>query len=134
MMKNTFYFILKALFILKIFKFLSWDFGHVENSLIRHRRLISKFMMSQPGKKAFRIYLLPNIPRRKGNQTMKFGQLIEYNMKKIFLEKSYTKCCGETSPRSFSKKSQWSISRDQQVLHSLFLLYAKLRATKIYWN
>ena len=88
--------------------------------------------MSQPGKKAFRIYLLPNIPRRKDNQTMKFGQLIEYNMKKIFLEKSYTKCCGETSPRSFSKKSQWSISRDQQVLHSLFLLYAKLRATKIY--
>ena len=29
MMKNTFYFILKALFVLKIFKFLSWLFGHV---------------------------------------------------------------------------------------------------------
>ena len=29
MMKNAFYFILKALFILKIFKFLSWHFGHV---------------------------------------------------------------------------------------------------------
>ena len=28
-MKNTFYFILKALFLLKIFKFLSWLFGHV---------------------------------------------------------------------------------------------------------
>ena len=29
MMKNTFYFILKALLVLKIFKFLSWLFGHV---------------------------------------------------------------------------------------------------------
>ena len=29
MMKNAFYFILKALFILKIFKFLSRLFGHV---------------------------------------------------------------------------------------------------------
>ena len=29
MMKNDFYFILKALFVLKIFKFLSWLFGHV---------------------------------------------------------------------------------------------------------
>ena len=29
MMKNAFYFILKALFVLKIFKFLSWLFGQV---------------------------------------------------------------------------------------------------------
>ena len=29
-MKNAFYFILKALFVLKIFKFLSLLFGHVE--------------------------------------------------------------------------------------------------------
>ena len=32
MMKNTFYFILKALFILKIFKFLLSLFGHVEKT------------------------------------------------------------------------------------------------------
>ena len=30
MMKNAFYFILKVLFVLKIFKFLSWLFGDVE--------------------------------------------------------------------------------------------------------
>ena len=30
--KNRFYFILKALFVLKIFKFLSWLFGHVEKT------------------------------------------------------------------------------------------------------
>ena len=35
---------------------------------------------------------------------MKFGQLIEYNTRNIFVEKSYTKCCLETSPRVFFKK------------------------------
>ena len=30
MMKNTFYFTLKALFLFKTFKFLSWSFVHVE--------------------------------------------------------------------------------------------------------
>ena len=35
---------------------------------------------------------------------MKFRQLIEYNMRNIFLEKPYTKCVGETIPRPFSKK------------------------------
>ena len=30
MMKNTFYFILKALLVLKIFNFFFWLFGHVE--------------------------------------------------------------------------------------------------------
>ena len=32
---------------------------------------------------------LPNIPRSKGDHhTIKFGQLIEYNMRNIFLEKA----------------------------------------------
>ena len=30
---------------------------------------------------------------------MKFGQLIEYDTRNIFLEKLYTKCGEETSPR-----------------------------------
>ena len=32
MMKNAFYFILKALSVLKVFKFLSWLFGHAEKT------------------------------------------------------------------------------------------------------
>ena len=36
--------------------------------------------MSQPGKETLAIHILPNISRSKGNQTMKFGQLIESNM------------------------------------------------------
>ena len=41
------------------------------------------------------------------------GPVIEYDMKNIFLEKSYTKCGGKTIPRPFSKKSKLSISLDQ---------------------
>ena len=65
-MKNTSYFILKGLFVLKIFKFLPCLFGHVAkrldekdmlisnfmifcNGLIRKRKRNSKFMTSKPG-------------------------------------------------------------------------------------
>ena len=57
--------------------------------------------------------MLANIPRSKDNQTMKFGQLIEYNMRNICLGKSYRKCGGETSPRSFSGKLELRIFLDQ---------------------
>ena len=67
---------------------------------------------------------------------MKFGQLIEYTMRNIFLEKSYIECGGETILRPFSEKLKLNISLDQwyKVLYSLFLLYAKLRIVEIYWN
>ena len=45
---------------------------------------------------------------------MKFGQLIEYHIKNIFIEKSCTKCGGESSARPFHKKTKLSISLDQQ--------------------
>ena len=65
---------------------------------------------------------------------MKFGQLIECNMRKKFLEKSYTKCGRETSPRPFTEKLKLSIILDEysKVLYSLFLLHAKLKAIDIY--
>ena len=68
--------------------------------------------MSQPGQGTIVMDILPNISRCKDNQKMKFGQFIEY-IRNAFLEKSYTKCGGETSPRPFSKKSKLSISLDQ---------------------
>ena len=64
----------------------------------------------------FRIYfdlILPNISISKNNQTIKLGQLIEYKMRNIFLEKRYTKCTEETASRTFSKKSKLSMSLDQ---------------------
>ena len=44
---------------------------------------------------------------------MKFGQLIDYVMRNIFLEKSYKKCGGEISPRPFFEKLKLSLSLDQ---------------------
>ena len=44
---------------------------------------------------------------------MEFGQLIEYNMRDIILEKSFTKYGAETSPKPFSGKLKLSISLDQ---------------------
>ena len=47
---------------------------------------------------------MPNISRDKDNQTMKSGQLIECNMRNIILDKSYTKCGGQTTSRPFNEK------------------------------
>ena len=55
---------------------------------------------------------------------MKFSQLIEYNMRTTFLETLLAKYGRETIPRLFSKKLKLSMS--------LFLLYAKWKAIKLY--
>ena len=75
------------------------------------------------------MHIFNNISRSKGNQAMKFDQLIEYNMRNIFLEKSCTTCGREPIPRPISKKSRLSISLDQysKVLYILFLLFVTLR-------
>ena len=85
-MKNVFYLILKALFIFKIFKFLTWQFGHVEKDYNT---------------------ILVNISQIKGKQTKKFGQLIEHPKRNIFLLKLCRKQGRETSSRQlfFEKKS-----------------------------
>ena len=79
-------------------------------------------MTSQPGWQTLVIHILSNTSRSKGNQTMKFCQLINYNIRIIFIEKSYTQYDGEISTRPFSEKLNLSISLDQQskVLYSLF--------------
>ena len=61
---------------------------------------------------------------------MKFDQLIEYKIRNIFIEKSYTRCAGEIISSPLSKNLRLSMSLDQQrnVSNSPFLLYANLRA------
>ena len=59
------------------------------------------------------IYILPNISKSSRNHTMKFGQLIECNVRDIFLEIKYTKCGGKISTTPISAKIKWSISLDQ---------------------
>ena len=54
MMKNTFYFMLISLFVLKMFV----------------SKISSKFMTSQTGKQIITVHILPNISRSKGNEAM----------------------------------------------------------------
>ena len=61
-------------------------------------------MASQNRQEIITIHILPNISKSKGNQIMKLGQLIEYNMTSVFIEKSEKQCDGETSSRPFYKK------------------------------
>ena len=76
--------------------------------------LISKFMTSQPGFQTIAIHILPNILQSKDNQTMKFGQLIEYNKRNIFFQKLCGEWGRETSSRSpfiFEKSLKWGESK-----------------------
>ena len=60
-------------------------------------------MTPQPGKQTIATNILPNISTNRGNQTMKFVQLIVYNMRKIFLKKSYTNVVEKHFPDRFLK-------------------------------
>ena len=135
-MKNAFYFTLKALFVLSIFTFYLDFLVMWVNGLIRKISLISKPLTSQPGKQIIATHILTKISRSKCNQAMKFGQLIEYNLRNIFLEEWYTKYGGETIRRPFLNNSKLSISLDQyyKVLYILFLLFAKFRTIEIDWD
>ena len=52
--------------------------------------------------------------RIKGNQTMNFGQSIEYKMINVFLKELYTKCGGKASPRTFYEIKKLILAQDQQ--------------------
>ena len=108
MLQKAFYFTVKALSVLKIFKFLSWHFGHVwkTSSL---KRLISTFTTSQPGSQTIAIHTFPNISWSKGNQTIKFGQL-KKNIKwwKFFLKNHTQNVVEKLFPDHFLNSQIWA--------------------------
>ena len=73
------------------------------------------------------MHILPDTSRSKRNQTIKYGQLIVYNTRNIFLEKHTQKLLGKRVPDP-CMKNQNSILFDQQseMLYSLFLLYIQV--------
>ena len=62
---------------------------------------------------------------------MKLGQLKEYNMRNIFLKKSYTKYGGEIILGPFSRKSKLSISLDQNI-YNISSTHLLLRHIKLF--
>ena len=133
-MKNAFYFTSKALFVLKIFKLLPWLSGHVAKRLDKKDKVNFKFYDARAWltNNSYN-HILSNISRSKGNLTMKFGQLIECNMRNICFEKSYTKRGGETSPRLFSEKLKLSISLDNSLKFYTFIVFIVCRVES-YWK
>ena len=104
--KNAFYFILKALFVLKIFRFLSWLFGHV-NKLLEKKYKVN-----------FKIYdvttsLTHNCNTDIAQYLTKLiikTKLIEYNERNIFLQKSCWKWSREKFQTLFLKKALYGVN------------------------
>ena len=83
-------------------------FWQWKNHLIRKPWLISKFKTSQTGQQVLQyIQLLPKISRRKGYQTLKFDQLIEYDIA-IILKKSYLIVVEKLKSDPFMKNQDWT--------------------------
>ena len=98
--ENCFLFHLKSSFRSQdIYDFVTTFWRCGKNGLIRKIRSTSKFMMSQPGLQTIAMEILPNISQSKGNQTVKFDRLIEYNKRNIFLQKLCRKWGKEASCR-----------------------------------
>ena len=111
-MENVFNFMLIAFFVLEIFTFLSWLFGYVERQLGKSNLLwTSKFMTSKTGQQIITIQILPNFWRSKGNQAMKFGQLIKYKKRNIFLKSHEENKVGRLvpDPSLFLKKALYEV-------------------------
>ena len=68
-------------------------------------------MTSKAGIQTITINIWSDISKSKDNQTMKFGQLIEHNVKNIFLQKSCRKRGRETSskPLLFYKEALYEV-------------------------
>ena len=89
------------------------------------------FQVSGKFQNLWRHILLDN-SRGKGKQTMKSGQLIQYNTKNTFFEKSYTKCDEEASLRSIFFKLSISLDQQFEFWHSWFWFLSKSTNTKIH--
>ena len=77
--------------------------------------LFSKLLTSQPDKQTIEIHVMHNFSKSKGKQTMKVGQLTEYNMRNIFIEyKNFAQNMVEKLLLdTFLKKSKFNISLDK---------------------
>ena len=106
MKKNAFYFTSVAFFILKIFKFLSWLFGHVSKWLDKKDNVNFKFY-DVTAWLTNNTQIAQYLKKYRQNDN-EIGQLIEWYMRNIFLAKACAKCGGETSPRPFLKNWKWA--------------------------
>ena len=99
-MKYAFSFMLKVLFVLKLFKALSWLFRQVGKWADDKEAKINFKVYVGIYKQIITKYVLPKISRSKSNQAMEFGQIIDHDVRNIFLQKSCKEWGRETSSKS----------------------------------
>ena len=87
-MKNAFYFILKALFVLKMFNFVCLEFFVMYKKRLDWKDKLNFEIYGVTAWLTITIHILLNISRIKDNRTMKLGQLMKYNKKNISFKKS----------------------------------------------
>ena len=143
-MKNAFFHLTSLFRSQDIHVFIMTFWTCRKNGLIRKIRLISEFMMSQPGQQTIAIHILPNISWSKSNLKMKLGQLIDFNKRNIFLQKLCRKWVRETSSRPLIYflicliwgKSKCSAAWFQyiSIAHNLGFNKNKLYETLRYWS
>ena len=108
--KNVFYFPSKALFILEIFKFLSWLFSLVAKRLDKKDKVIFKFYDVKTWLKNNRTTHIAQYFKKQSQSDNEMWSVNRMNLRNIFLEKSHTKCDGETSPKPVSENLKLGIS------------------------
>ena len=87
-MKNSLYFMLKALFILYIFTFLSWLFGYVEKRFSNKAMVNFKiYDITNWTTNGYNKHIYPISQQVKVIKHINFDQLIECCVKNIFLQK-----------------------------------------------
>ena len=82
------------------------------------------FMISQNGQHITAMHILPKISNSKGNQVMKFGQLIKYSLRNSFLPKNCRKGGREISFLDlflFLKKDLYKVKTSGQ--HLVFIIF-----------
>ena len=97
-MENAFHFTWKdiSIFVLTL--------GHVEKWFDKKATVTNQ---KKNRKQTITIHLLPNASRSKGRETMKFGQLIEYDMRNIFLKKHTQNVVKKLVPDPYLKNQNW---------------------------
>ena len=89
MIKNAFYF--TALSLLKMLNFCPDFLDHAGEHLNKKAKVNFKTYYVISVEKNNSMHILPYISRNKGNKTMKFDRLVEYDAGRIFPKKTCTK-------------------------------------------
>ena len=117
LIKNAVCFMLKALFVLESFKFFPWPFCYIEKRLDKKVMVVNfKIYDVTTGQQTITLHVLPNISRSKGNQAIKFGQLIQYSVKNVFSEIMQKLRSGEWFQTSFFEKALYKVKASCQHL------------------